>query len=179
MVHGWCAKAAWAAVVVVLSGCGAAMQGGAAGEDAVFRMDLGRATPNDIARDTRKIFTRFHYEIERSNETAHATFFESRWRRRYPLEDEIAMDIAEVQTRVTIRASAMQSGTGLARVEFIGETLVRMAEESDYRRNVITEQARQQFERMTRALKTEFDTGIRVRGVGRLGSAVVPRAING
>ncbi|NIM49636.1 MAG: hypothetical protein GTN62_05380 [Gemmatimonadales bacterium] len=155
---------ALAAAMLVAAGCAAASGGGGGSGEAVYRRNLGRATPLDVARYTRVILQRFHYQIERADSTEYYTFFETRWRGRYPFQDELDSGVVEVTSRLTIRARAIRGTLSLAPVEFTAENMVRMRESGEWRRGLMTPMAREYFRDIADALKQEFDAHMRVRG---------------
>jgi hypothetical protein len=148
--------------LVAVAGCATAGSGG--GDSPIYRYDVGRATPIDLGRYAPEILGRYQYELERQEQTDFQAVFETRWTGRFPTPDESTAGIEEIRMRITIRAGAMQIGTGLSRVELVGENMVRYAGQTAWVQAAVLDESRNRFQRVGRALKTELETGIRVRG---------------
>ena len=53
---------------------------------------------------------REQYEIEQADSSANYQNFRTRWRPRYPYDDEIALGVVEIQTQLTLRARSRGGG---------------------------------------------------------------------
>ena len=139
---------------------------GSGGSATTLREQLGSATPGDLSRKTRLVFERFQFEIERQDSSTTYQVYESRWKGRYPLQDEVDSGVTEAMTRLIVRARARGGGgigsTDVRVVEFVAENMVRVGEEPDWRRDLFTPLFREYVGGIAEALRTEFLQGIRV-----------------
>ena len=153
-----------AALVAV--GCASGSAGGGTGASS-YRKDLGTVTPRDFSYHTRRILERYHYEFEQEDSSASYQNFKTRWYQRYPLEDEIALGVVEIQTQLTVRARARGTGgaggsADLRASELIAENMARMSDSSAWVMTVITPLFKEYIDEIAQELKTEFSTGMRV-----------------
>ena len=150
--------------VLLASGCAAATSNGDGAISSTFRRTLARATPFDVSKYSRQILERYLYQLERSEETEFYVMFETRWKGRYPFEDEIAAGIQEARSRVTIRARATRgAGDGTGPVEFVAENLVLLEDGGGWVPRV-SPMVEDHFKEVADALRSELQTRIRVRG---------------
>jgi hypothetical protein len=151
-------------VVVAALGCGASSGGSSSAT--TYRQDLGNATVYDFAHHTRLMMDREQYEIEQQDSSANYQNFKTRWRQRYPYDDEIAMGVVEIQTQLTLRARARGAGGGgsadLRSTELIAQNMARVSSSDQWILTVYSPTFKQYIDEIARDLKTEFSTGIRV-----------------
>ena len=152
--------------IVVLAAFGCAASSGGSSGATTYRKDLGNATVNDFARYTRRMLDREHFEIEQADSSANYQNFKTRWRQRYPYDDEIALGVVEIQTQLTLRARSRGSGGGgtadLRTVEMIVQNMARLSGSDQWILTVYTATFKEYIDEIARDLKTEFSTGIRV-----------------
>ena len=151
-------------MVVTAFGC-AASSGGSSGAT-TYRKDLGTATPHDFALHTQQMLDREHYEIEQADSSANYQNFKTRWRQRYPYDDEVALGVVEIQTQLTLRARSRGAGGGgtadLRGAELIAQNMARLSSSDEFVLTVYTATFQDYIDVIARDLKTEFSTGIRV-----------------
>ncbi|MDR9419297.1 hypothetical protein [Gracilimonas sp.] len=109
--------------------------------------------------ETPRIFSRFGYEVQRQEESLSDVYFESRWRKRPPLEDEVQLGIRQVNTRLIVRATprATAGSSGhIYKVTLIAENQYQDSETGEWKFSPLTEQAIAKIEEIADAFKTEF-----------------------
>ena len=152
--------------IVVLAAFGCAASSGGSSGATTYRKDLGNATVNDFARYTRRMLDREHFEIEQADSSANYQNFKTRWRQRYPYDDEIALGVVEIQTQLTLRARSRGVGGGgtadLRSTELIVQNMARLSSSDQWILTVYTATFQDYIDVIARDLKTEFSTGIRV-----------------
>lgn len=146
-------------------GCAAGSGSGFGGPD-MYRETLGQASPHDFSRHTRRILERYHYQIERVDSTASLQVFRTRWRNRYPFDDELVFGAVDARTRLIIQArSRGGAGAGgasdLRVVNFTAENQVLIGDTNVWRHDILTDLFRDYVKEISGALKTEF-RGMRV-----------------
>ncbi len=141
-------------------GCASSGSGGP--RASTYQQSLGLATAIDLNREARFVLERRGFEIEEESQTAGYISFVTGWTGRYPLPDEIQQGIEQGMSRVSIRARASRRRPGLYSVEFMAETRVRLAEELEWRRDVMTEGLREYFKEIATELETELQQSIRI-----------------
>jgi hypothetical protein len=146
-------------------GCAAGSSGGGSGAT-TYRKDLGNVTPRDFSFHTRRLLARYHYEFEQEDSSASYQNFKTRWYQRFPLEDEIAQGVVEIQTQLTVRARSRGSGGGgmadLRSAELVAQNMARLQDSPQWVLTVMTPMFKEYIDEIAQELKTEFSTGIRV-----------------
>jgi hypothetical protein len=151
--------------MAITSACAGGSGGGSGGAE-TYRESLGQATPYDFSRFTHQILDRYQYEVERSDSSASVHVIRTRWRHRYPFDDEIFFGGVDAMTRFVIQArtrggAGTSGASSLRAVEFIAENQVLMGETNEWRPNLMTDMFRDYVKQITLDLKTEF-RGMRV-----------------
>ena len=152
--------------IVILAAIGCAASSGGSSSATTYRTDLGTATTHDFARHTRRMLDREQYAVEQADSSANYQNFKTRWRQRYPYDDEIAMGVVEIQTQLTVRARSRGAGGGgsadLRTVEMIAQNMARLSSSDQFILTVYTPTFTDYIDEIARELKTDFSTGIRV-----------------
>ena len=154
-----------ATAVVVIVGCAASSGGGPAPQ--TYSKDLGAVTAHDLSRWTLDILQRYQFEMERTrtNSPSYALFV-TRWRGRYPLQDELDVGVVEARTQITVRGRVRRPAAGgmpaLMVAVFSAENMVRMADSLEWRRGFMSPMFREYIEEIADRLKTELQSGVRV-----------------
>ena len=147
--------------ILVVVGC--AVSGGSANN---YKEQLGMATPGDLAKETRLIFERFQFEIERGDSSVTYQVYQTRWNGRTPFQDELDSGVVEARTRLIVTGRARGgggSGSGNVRVvEFTAENLVMYAANGDWVVGPLTPLVREYLDEISNELKMRFTTGLRV-----------------
>lgn len=148
-------------VLLVTIGC--AVSGGGM---TTYRQQLGMATPGDLAKETRLIFERFHFEMERQDSSLTYQVYQTRWNGRTPFQDELDSGVVEAMTRLMVTGRARGGGsTGSANVrvvEFTAENRVLFAEGGEWHLGVQTAMFREYIDEISNELKMRLTTGLRV-----------------
>lgn len=153
------------AAVFVVIGCAASTSGGRGGAT-FYTKQLGQATPTDLSRKTRMILDRFRLELEQEDSTVSQQLFITRWTGRFPFQDELDSGVVEAMSRLTIRARARGAGgrgaANLRVVQLTAENMVRIGEGAEWQWNFLSPMFKKYVDEIAQALKTEFESGIRV-----------------
>ena len=125
------------AAVLALVGCAAS--GGGSNLQS-YRDQLGAATPGDLARETRLIFDRYQFEMERQDSSTTYQAYETRWLGRTPFQDELDSGVTEARTRLIVRGRARGGGGrgagDVRQVEFFAENMVQLAGSTEWTRSM-------------------------------------------
>lgn len=148
-------------ILLVVIGC--AVSGGT---QAGYKESLGMATPGDLAKETRLIFERFHFEMEREDSSLTYQVYATRWNGRTPFQDELDSGVVEARTRLVVTGRARGSGgAGTANVrvvEFVAENMVMFSESGDWAIGPVTPLFKEYVDEISNELKMRFTTGLRV-----------------
>lgn len=148
------------ALALGLAACASA---GGSGSSSHFARSIGVGTAADIDQQGQRFMALNQFEMERE-EAAPNIYMESRWRERSVLDDEYALGIDAAEIRATIRARP-RSGTSamgdLYTVDLIIEQRVRLANESVWTTETLTEGARELAATMAEDLRQSLDIGVR------------------
>ena len=151
--------------VGVIVGCAAASGGGPPRQ--TYSKDLGSVTAHDLSRWTLDILQRYQFEMEQTQTNSPSfALFVTRWRGRYPLQDELDVGVVEARTRITIRGRVRRPATGgasaLMVAVFSAENMVRMGDSLEWRRGFMSPMFREYIEEIADRLKTELQSRVRV-----------------
>lgn len=149
--------------------CGAvacAASGGAGGaQPATYKTSLGTTPIATFARQVPRILNLHQYQIERQDSSTALMTIYTRWKERFPLQDEAESGVTEARTRftVTARARSRTGGTADVRVvELMAENMVLRGDTLAWHSGVMTPMFREYVDRLAEELKTELLTGLRV-----------------
>lgn len=142
---------------ILLVNCSATSNLG--GDSNRYRIRLGVANLNAMKVETPRILSRFGYILQRQEEALSDIYFESRWKKRAPFEDEIKLGIKQVDSRLIIRATprATAGSSGhIYKVSLIAETKYQDTETNAWTASTPTDMAKAKFNEIADAFKTEF-----------------------
>jgi hypothetical protein len=138
----------------------------ASGGLSAYKEQLGNATPGDLAKETRLIFERFQFEMEREDSSLTYQVYQTRWNGRTPFQDELDSGVVEARTRLVVTGRARGSGSaGTANVrvvEFVAENMVMYSETGDWVIGRVTPMFREYVDEISNELKMRFTSGLRV-----------------
>lgn len=148
---------------VILMGAACAARGG----PTTYRVTAGSGTPHDIVRYASRILSRYQFEIERADTSAMQLIIETRWRSRYPLQDEIDAGVEQARTRLTLEARSRRRGVGgpgsdIRQVTITVENMVRLADTVEWVRGFMTPMFRAYIDQLADELETDLHSGVRV-----------------
>lgn len=145
------------AVTLVLAstaGCATGGAGNGGGRSSV-RMDMGIATNADLQEQTGDLFRRTQFTVFRSDQ-APAPLIESEWRNQTPTEDERALGVTEVQTRIRVRGRERnpEGSRRVYQVTYTMEILYKTNESTEWIQMPVTEQREDFAENLGQELRT-------------------------
>ncbi|MFH0989587.1 MAG: hypothetical protein V1799_06175 [bacterium] len=131
-----------------------------------YSENIGTATALDIKEKTRKFFTKFNFEILRYTEDSDMISFESSWKLRSAMNDEVEKGFEEGRIRLFIQASPRRvrqtdAFSDLHVVKFTVENQVRYITTQKWVNAPITPMVRAYLKKLSDELTMEFRTGIR------------------
>jgi hypothetical protein len=130
-----------------------------------YSADIGMATDFDTMDKTRRLLSRFQYQLIREERTADEFYFETGWKDRQPFADEREVGIVAARTRIIIRARPRgRVGTGLAklnRIRFFAENEVLFGGTGEWMRAPMSGMLTAYLKELVNDFKTEFRAGIR------------------
>ena len=123
-------------------------------------LHLGRGTEREVLDVVPHTLNRFGYGVARYRATPNALVFETSWTERQPLEDEALAGLEAVRTRLTVEARrAGRLYSVWLRVENTG---LGAGGDASWQRIAATPMFEKHVARVSRAIKDEIDTGLRV-----------------
>ena len=138
---------------------GCSSSGNLVGDSNRHSVRLGVSNVNTMKIETPRIFSRFGFVVQRQEEALSDVYFESRWKKRPPFEDEVKIGIKQANTRLIVRASprATAGSAGhIYKVTLISETQYQNSETGKWTVSPPTEMAIARIEEIADAFKTEF-----------------------
>ena len=148
-----------------------------------YKEQIGVATPGDLAKETRLVFERFHFVMEREDSSLTYQVFQTRWNGRYPFQDELDSGVVEAMTQLTVTGRARGGGSGSGTtsvrvVEFSAENMVRYAEQGEWVMGLATPMFRDYAEEISNELKMRLTQGLLCSlSLGRHSCRVAERGI--
>lgn len=146
-------------------GCAGSASGDKAEGSSGYSTDVGTATEFDFYQKTRRILDRYQYEIIRHEESADMLYLETRWKDRYPFQDEQEIQVVQAMTRVIVQARPRTRGgmstSRIYKVNFIAENMVLFANNDAWVHIPLTLMCREYLGKFAEDLRTEFRIGIR------------------
>lgn len=126
---------------------------------------IRRVTPKDVKSHTNKIIINEHqFQINRSEETNSALYFETDWKTLRPTEEEETLGISDVRMRVKIRTQKIRRGMDEFEVHNLKYTaeLQGITEESngDWDNIEITPEREDFMTDIYKDFETEFRSGV-------------------
>lgn len=127
-----------------------------------YRANLGTATETDIVSTVPRILDRNTFTVYRQEVTMDGVYIETEWKERDLFDDERSEGIIEARSRIFINARPRTAqATSLQRVSMEIENHVRLEEDGDWDRTIITDQTNEYFREIERSIRTELASGIR------------------
>ena len=124
------------------------------------------ATGWSLENQTRRVLSKYLYEIVRRERSSHQIYIESQWRTRLPFDDERGLGLSEARTRLIIRARPRRSGAtaggmDLFTVRLIAENMVRSAIDGDWERITPTDMFKAHIREVAEELDSEYNLMMR------------------
>jgi hypothetical protein len=130
-----------------------------------YEADLGRTSRPVIEEHVPRILDRHRYEIERIEDHQSSVYVYTRWARREPLDDEVALGYNQARTRITIEARVIGDSRATPnpayRVRLRAENQLRRPMGADWEEPELTEMFTQYMDQLARDIKTEFESRFR------------------
>ncbi len=145
-------------LITIIYGC-ASMRG--TGAATTYTQSIGNATEFDVKQKTHRVLVeRYSFDIVRFTESSDLIYFETDWRERLPLDDEIALGVEATRSRIIIEARP-RTRTYFT-VRFNAETMGRFTGSDTWEYIKVTNDLRAYMRDIARDLERELDSGIRL-----------------
>ena len=132
--------------------------------DYTYIANIGLVSDYDYADKTRLSLNKYQFQIEREENYGNRKYLETMWKYRNPYEDEAALSIAEVKTRLVLHSTPRtrrESSTRLYKVQFVGEIMVRFRGIDEWKQIPMTEMCKKFFKNWALELKNDYSSGMR------------------
>lgn len=145
--------------LVMLTSLSCASTGGSA-DEAHFSREVGRGTAQEVLEKTQIVLLQHQFEIDQVTDPP-AIYLRTRWRDRYPFEDEIARGVDEAQVRATVRGQPRRAGgLTLYTVHITIEQRVRTPFMQDWITHTVTPRAEAYAARIAGDLERHLNVGV-------------------
>jgi hypothetical protein len=134
-----------------------------AGSSASFERSIGTASRPDAMERGLKVVAQYQFDLAKE-ESDPELLIETHWRKRDPFEDEVALGIAEAETRLIIvgrrRGNTAAMGANYD-VNLTIENRVRPPDSNDWSESVHTSMFKKYADDITAFFKRELQIGVR------------------
>jgi hypothetical protein len=129
-----------------------------------YEKTLGTTTAVEFKRNVPLIFSRYQFETYRAEESADQIYFESRWKERYPFQDELTAGAIKARTRIFVTSRPRyrdKSGYGkVQKVFFTAENQVVLQGTEVWQEFPLTDMFLDYIKRIAGDLELEMKSGI-------------------
>lgn len=130
-----------------------------------YTTEVGVATDFDFKEKTRRILDKYQYEIVRFEESSDMIYFETRWKDRYPFEDEDQLGISQARSRFILearpRTRGIRGSVKVFRITVIAENEALYLGSEEWQHVPMTSSYKKYVKRFAEDLRSEFRSGIR------------------
>jgi len=156
------AAAAAAAAAAFQLACAGALRPGAEATMARFERSVGTGSATDLIAVSTRVVRQNNFEIYKED-GAPRIYIETRWKDRYPFDDEQALGATRAQTRLILRGTA--HGTTplgpLFKLDVSIENRLQLAVPDRWTENHATPEYRKYADRVTEDLRRELEIALR------------------
>ncbi len=150
-------------LLILIISCAGSSTGEKPG-DFSYISNIGPVSAYDYEEKTRLSLNKYQYQIERTDDFGDRKYMETMWKFRAPFEDEAALSVVQVRTRLVLNVTPrtrVPNDTQLFRVQFLGEIMVQFAGITEWQQIQLTPMRQKYFRDWARELKNEYSSGMR------------------
>ena len=152
------------AISILALSCSSSGASKSGSRDTTYEKTLGTTTAVEFKRNVPLIFSRYQFETYRAEESVDQIYFESRWKERYPFQDELTAGAVKAQTRIIVTSRPRyrdKSGYGkVQKVFFTAENQVVLQGTEGWQEFPITDMCLDYIKKIAGDLELEMKSGI-------------------